>query len=138
MVIALCDGSYSPTAMADTAAGREGSTRQCEKYTISLFANAFMENQKLFRLILSHCRRNDCVLTPMLSTTLLELTLDEWNAAKWTGDMQEVQKLRHDEAISVRAFLTVCPLTRSANTSDLIPFSFACFHANNITDAIGA
>ena len=94
MVIALCDGSYSPTAMADAAAGREGNAKQCEKYPISLFANAFMENQKLFRLILSHCRRNDCVLTPMLSTTLLELTLDEWNAAKWTGDMQAGPKVK--------------------------------------------
>jgi len=101
VVIALCDGSYSPTAMADAAAGREGNSTQCEKYPISLFANAFMENQKLFRLILSHCRRNDCVLTPMLRRTLLELTLDEWNAAKRTGDMH-AQKLRHDEAISVR------------------------------------
>ena len=73
----------------------------------------------------------------MLRRTLLELTLDEWNAAKRTGDMQ-VQKLRHDEAISVRVFLTACILTRSANTSDLIPFSFACFRTNNITDAIGA
>ena len=52
VVIALCDGSYSPTAMADAAAGREGNAKQCDKYPISLFANAFMENQKLFRLIL--------------------------------------------------------------------------------------
>ena len=52
VVIALCDGSYSPTAMADAAAGREGNAKQCEKYPISLYANAFMENQKLFRLIL--------------------------------------------------------------------------------------
>eukprot|EP00571_Detonula_confervacea_P014445 CAMPEP_0172306174 /NCGR_PEP_ID=MMETSP1058-20130122/7296_1 /TAXON_ID=83371 /ORGANISM="Detonula confervacea, Strain CCMP 353" /LENGTH=1547 /DNA_ID=CAMNT_0013017977 /DNA_START=1 /DNA_END=4644 /DNA_ORIENTATION=- len=106
VVIALCDGSYSPTAMADAAAGRatsttmaeEGGNYYCDKYPISLFANAFMENPKLFRLILSHCRRNDCVLTPMLRRTLLELTLNEWNSAKRTGDGQ-VQKLRHDEAI---------------------------------------
>ena len=69
----------------------------------------------------------------MLRRTLLELTLDEWNAAKRTGDMQ-VQKLRHDEAISD----TACTLTRSANTSDSIPFSFACFRTNDITGAIGA
>ena len=74
--------------------GQEGNANQCDKYPISLFANAFMENQQLFRLILSHCRRNDCVLTPMLSTTLLELTLDEWNAAKWTGDMQAGPKVK--------------------------------------------
>ncbi len=109
VVIALCDGTYSPTSLADAAAGRlaaardergdpRGSNRT--KYPISLFANAFMENPKLFRLILSHCRRNECVLTPMLRRTLLELTLDEWNAARRTGDAQ-VEKLRHDEAIVV-------------------------------------
>ena len=59
-----------------------------------------MENPKLFRLILSHCRRNECVLTPTLRRTLLELTLDEWNAAKRTGD-GELEKLRYDEAIAV-------------------------------------
>ncbi|KAL9180902.1 hypothetical protein ACHAXT_009707 [Thalassiosira profunda] len=109
VVLALCDGSYAPTAAADAAAGRSpradgagggGSGAGCEKYPIGLFANAFMENPKLFRLILSHCRRNDCVLTPTLRRTLLELTLDEWNAAKRTGDLQ-VEKLRHDEALSM-------------------------------------
>ena len=100
VVIALCDGSYSPTDMADAAAGRDGNETKCDKYPISLFQNAFIENPKLFRLILSHCRRNDCVLTPMLRRTLLELTLDEWGAAKRTGDMR-AQKLRHDEAINL-------------------------------------
>lgn len=100
VVIALCDGSYSPTDMADAAAGRDGNETKCDKYPISLFQNAFMENPKLFRLILSHCRRNDCVLTPMLRRTLLELTLDEWGTAKRTGDMR-AQKLRRDEAITL-------------------------------------
>jgi hypothetical protein len=106
VVIALCDGTFSPTDLADAAAGRSTAEGRaigtpCEKYPISLFANAFLENPKLFRLILSHCRRNDCVLSPMLRRTLLELTLDEWNVAKRTGDA-EVEKLRYDEAISVR------------------------------------
>lgn len=105
VVIALCDGTYSPTALADAAAGRSSKDGDengpaCEKYPISLFANAFLENPKLFRLILSHCRRNDCVLSPILRRTLLELTLDEWNVAKRTGD-GEIEKLRHDEAIAV-------------------------------------
>eukprot|EP01082_Thalassiosira_pseudonana_P011755 g9807.t1 g9807 contig4:623643-624332(+) len=88
VVIALCDGTYSPTALADAAAGRSASQQNrddglmCEKYPICIFANSFMENPKLFRLILSHCRRNECILTPTLRRTLLELTLDEWNAAK--------------------------------------------------------
>ena len=107
-VIALCDGSYSPTAIADSAAGRQSTPAEakndgvvkCQKYPISLFANAFMENPKLFRLILSHCRRSDWELTPMLRRTLLELTLDEWNAAKLADDIQ-IQKQRRDEAILV-------------------------------------
>lgn len=116
VVIALCDGTYSPTALADAAAGRtlgskqvdaDNNGRVCEKYPISLFANAFLENPKLFRLILSHCRRNHCVLTPMLRRTLLELTLDEWNASKRTGDV-ELEKLRHDEAITVSLELFAC------------------------------
>lgn len=96
----------------DAAAGRErpggdasagdaarGNGR-CERYPIGLFANAFMENPRLFRLILSHCRRNDCVLTPALRRTLLELTLDEWNAAGRTGDAR-MRKTRRDEAIAM-------------------------------------
>jgi hypothetical protein len=108
VVIALCEGSYLPSVMADAAAGpsvmatQSGTTDdkkfKCEKYPISLFVNAFMENPKLLRLILSHCRRNDLVLTPMLKRTLLELTLDEWNVGKRMGDVH-VQKLRRDEAI---------------------------------------
>lgn len=114
VVIALCEGTYLPS-VADSAAGRslsagtrssgEGSgiKLKCEKYPMSLFVNAFMENPKLFRLILSHCRRNGSFLTPMLRRTLLELTLDEWNTGKRMGDVH-VQKLRRDEAIMVCNF----------------------------------
>jgi hypothetical protein len=102
VVIALCDGSYSPTALADAAAGRPFMTDSQKdgayKYPISLFSNAFQENPKLLRLILSHCRRNNCALTPMLRRTLLELTLDEWSAAKRTGD-SHVERTRHMEAM---------------------------------------
>ena len=102
VVIALCDGSYSPTALADAAAGRPSVTDSqrddAYKYPISLFSNAFQENPKLLRLILSHCRRNNCAVTPMLRRTLLELTLDEWSAAKRTGD-SHVERTRHMEAM---------------------------------------
>jgi len=102
VVIALCDGSYSPTALADAAAGRPSVTDSQKddayKYPISLFSNAFQENPKLLRLILSHCRRNNCALTPMLRRTLLELTLDEWSSAKRTGD-SHVERTRHMEAM---------------------------------------
>ena len=101
VVIALCDGSYSPTALADAAAGRPSMTDSKDdayKYPISLFSNAFQENPKLLRLILSHCRRSNCALTPMLRRTLLELTLDEWSSAKRTGD-SHVQRTRSMEAM---------------------------------------
>ena len=118
VVIALCEGSYSPSIMADAAAGpsvmaqsgTDDKKFKCEKYPISLFVNAFMENPKLLRLILSHCRRNDLVLTPMLKRTLLELTLDEWNVGKRMGDVH-VQKLRRDEAIML--------LSESSHMNDL-------------------
>jgi hypothetical protein len=111
VVIALCEGSYSPSVVDDTAGTRNrventGSNLKCDKYPMSLFANAFMENPKLLRLILSHCRRNGNSLTPMLRRSLLELTLDEWNSAKRIGDVH-VQKLRHDEAIMVCIILLV-------------------------------
>jgi hypothetical protein len=100
VVIALCDGSYSPTALADAAAGRPSIQQKdnAYKYPFNLFSNAFQENPKLLRLILSHCRRNQCVLTPTLRRTLLELTLDEWSAAKRTGD-SHVERTRHMEAM---------------------------------------
>jgi vacuolar protein sorting-associated protein 11 len=50
-------------------------------------------------LILTHCNRNKCPLTPSLRRTLLELTLYEWNQAKRTGDT-EAEKLRRKEAIA--------------------------------------
>jgi hypothetical protein len=133
VVIALCDGTFSPTALADAAAGRtvrstdgEEKGLACERrYPISLFANSFLENPKLFRLILSHCRRNDCVLSPMLRRTLLELTLEEWNAAKRIGD-GEVERHRHDEAITVSLHALVlyceCPLA----SPNLILFLAQC------------
>ena len=126
VVIALCDGTYSPVAMADAAAGGPSSaaatgsrnedddddgSKKCAKYPISLFANAFMENPKLLRLILSHCRKNDCVLTPPLRRTLLELTLEEWNSARRTGDGR-VEKLRHDEATFVSSVQTTSSVLR--------------------------
>ena len=51
--------------------------------------------------------RHDCVLTSMLRRTLLELTLNGWNASKRTGDV-ELEKLCHDEAITVSLYLLAC------------------------------
>jgi hypothetical protein len=52
-------------------------------------------------LVLAHCNRNKCPITPSLRRTLLELTVAEWNQAKRSGDT-EAEKLRHKEAIAVR------------------------------------
>jgi len=108
VVVSLCLGTYSPSAMA-TAAAHEVSRmleyptneqdRRCTPYPVHLFASSFLENPKMLRLILAHCNRNKCPLTPTLRRTLLELTLAEWNNAKRSGDT-EAEKLRRKEAIT--------------------------------------
>mmetsp|Transcript_22754 Transcript_22754/g.34476 ORF Transcript_22754/g.34476 Transcript_22754/m.34476 type:complete len:1057 (+) Transcript_22754:116-3286(+) len=108
VVVSLCLGTYSPSAMA-AAAAQEASRileypineqdRKCSLYPVHLFASAFLENPKMLRLILAHCNRNKCQLTPTLRRTLLELTLAEWNNAKRSGDT-EAEKLRRKEAIT--------------------------------------
>ena len=118
VVLALCLGTYAPQALADcsdplgaaaatTAAASLGlhdsnsTTPVGRPYPVHLFASAFVEHPKLLRLLLAHCNRHKCPLTPSLRRTLLELTLAEWNHAKRTGDT-EAEKLRHKEAIAVR------------------------------------
>jgi vacuolar protein sorting-associated protein 11 len=113
VVIALCVGTYSPQALAGVSiansigdakrmveyATDDRRPKACEPYNVELFASAFIEQPKNLRLILAHCNRNKCPLSPSLRRTLLELTLMEWNQAKRTGDT-ELQKLRHKEAIA--------------------------------------
>ena len=74
--------------------------KRCTPYPFHLFASAFVESPKVLRLILAHCNRNKCPLTPSLRRSLLELTLAEWNDARRTGDT-EAEKLRRKEAITV-------------------------------------
>jgi hypothetical protein len=111
VVISLCVGTYSPKALAEAAnvettdlnkmiqSSPGDHTRVCEPYPVHLFASAFVEHPRMLRLVLAHCNRNKCPLTPSLRRTLLELTLAEWNQAKRTGDT-EAEKLRHKEAIA--------------------------------------
>lgn len=112
IVISLCLGTYSPKKFSETSSSilanakkllenaADSGTQECEPYPVHLFASAFMENAKMLRLILSHCNRNKCPLTPSLRRTLLELNLAEWNQAKRTGDT-EAEKLLRKEAITV-------------------------------------
>lgn len=114
VVVALCLGTFSPRKFSESSAAvladakrmlehaSDAATQECESYPVHLFASAFMENARMLRLILSHCNRNRCPLTPSLRRTLLELTLAEWNQAKRTGDT-ETEKLLRKEAISVRS-----------------------------------
>ena len=111
VVIALCVGTFSPRSLAATSNTRnlqeviayvsspDGGKKVCEQYPVELFASAFIEQPKMLRLILAHSNRSKCPLTPALRRTLLELTLEEWNLAKRTGDV-EALKLRHKEAIA--------------------------------------
>jgi hypothetical protein len=118
IVISLCVGTYSPKALAAAALldatavnkmieyATDDKPRSCEPYPVNLFASAFIEHPKMLRLILAHCNRNKCPLTPSLRRTLLDLTLAEWNQAKRSGDT-EAEKLRHKEAIAVSPALFV-------------------------------
>jgi hypothetical protein len=110
IVVSLCVGTYSPTALAHVAVNTAEASKlleyatddrpkSCTPYPVHLFTSAFLENPKMLRLILAHCNRNRCPLTPSLRRTLLELTLEEWNNAKRTGDT-EAEKLRRKEAIT--------------------------------------
>jgi hypothetical protein len=112
VVVSLCVGTYSPRALAEapSSAAAEANKmlefavdereRTCAPYPVRLFYSAFLDNPKILRLILAHCNRNKCHLTPSLRRTLLELTFAEWNQAKRSGDT-EVEKLRHKEAVAV-------------------------------------
>lgn len=110
IVISLCMGTYSPEKLAGAALlnasevhtlGEYASEdkRACNPYSISLFAPSFIEHPKTLRMILSHCNRNKCPISPTLRRTLLELTLKEWNHAKKLGDV-ETEKNRRKEAIA--------------------------------------
>lgn len=110
LAVSLCLGTFSPrrlseqsSIMADAKKLLEHPTdpreQSCEPFPVHLFAPAFLENPKMLRLILTHCNRSKCPLTPSLRRTLLELTLAEWNQAKRTGDT-EAEKLRRKEAIA--------------------------------------
>lgn len=118
VVVSLCVGTYSPSALAEAASSAASEAnkmlevavddreRSCDPYPVRMFYSAFLDNPKMLRLILAHCNRNKCPLTPSLRRTLLELTLAEWNQAKRAGDT-EGEKLRHREAIAVRPFMTI-------------------------------
>jgi len=116
VVVSLCVGTYSPSALAEASGedaaklleiGDDSRPRTCTPHPFHLFASAFVESPKVLRLILAHCNRNKCPLTPSLRRTLLELTLSEWNDAKRTGDT-EAEKLRRKEAITVSLLQGAC------------------------------
>lgn len=112
LVVSLCLGTFSPRKFSVSSSAiladakkmlelpADQQERACDPYPVQVFASAFMENPKMLRLILAHCNRNKCPLTPSLRRSLLELTLAEWNQAKRSGDT-ETEKLRRKEAITV-------------------------------------
>ena len=109
LVMRLCDGTYTPSILANNSetamhAETKSSTIDrpvvSDKYPAHLFSNSFLENSKLLRMILAHCYQKKCILSSELKRTLLELTLEEWNAAKRVDDA-ELMKTRHKDAMSV-------------------------------------
>lgn len=126
LVLSLCDGTFSPNALADAAGGSPArgaeaalqeaqsasgtataaTTTQttptpAEKYPVEWFSYAFLENPKLLRLILTHCNKQKCEMSPSLRRTLLELTLEEWNSARRHGDIEK-ERVRRNQALTVR------------------------------------
>jgi hypothetical protein len=112
LVVSLCLGTFSPRALAESSQATmmsiakkmleqpiDDRERACDLYPVHVFTSAFLENPKILRLILTHCNRSKCYLSPSLRRTLLELTLAEWNQAKRTGDM-DAGKMRKKEAIA--------------------------------------
>ena len=120
LVLSLCDGTFSPNALADAAGGNSVQTAAlddrkiskdsqsppvvAEKFPVELFSLAFLENPKLLRLILTHCNKQKCQISPSLRRTLLELTLEEWNSARRHGDVEK-ERVRCNQALTVSLFL---------------------------------
>lgn len=115
LVISLCEGSYRPGSflegssttnvdhdVVDASKGVRPDNKGCEQYPVELFSNAFMEYPKLLRTILAYCSKHNLRLIASLKSALLELTLEEWNHARNTGDL-DLETARYAEAI---AFLT--------------------------------
>mmetsp|Transcript_23120 Transcript_23120/g.35442 ORF Transcript_23120/g.35442 Transcript_23120/m.35442 type:complete len:1153 (+) Transcript_23120:35-3493(+) len=113
IVIALCNGTYSPSSLLDLTAptprvvGTQRPSNQelpeqelYEKYTVESFTFAFLENPRVLRLVLAHCNRSRCALNPSLSRTLLELTLEEMKTAAQSGEL-EIANIRKREAVSM-------------------------------------
>jgi len=109
VVISLCDGTYSPNSLtaARSLVALSGEALEtsladrpkvCRLFPVEMFSAIFLEQPKLLRLILSHCKRSKCTLTPSLRRTHLELTLEEWSNAKRDGD-DELEHARAKEAM---------------------------------------
>ena len=82
IIISLCDGVYSPKALAGVASSMNKHNKRktdsdalkellessgcpitCEMYPIDIFSTAFLEHPKLRRVILVHCTRIGISLT---------------------------------------------------------------------------
>ena len=110
IVISLCDGVYIPITASGSSNNRRDSLKEsledtnravtCDLYPVHLFSSAFLENPKLLRVILANCEKKNRVMNPSLRRMLLELTLEEWNSAKRSKDVDR-ETLRHQEAVAM-------------------------------------
>lgn len=128
VILSLCLGTFSPKALSEvsivnnptalykllqyntnttistTTTNVGDQPMLCDPFPAQIFLpRTFVEHPKMLRLVLAHCNRNKCPLTPELRRTLLELTLSEWNRSKRSGDT-ESEKLRYKEAIAVSVY----------------------------------
>ena len=109
VVISLCDGTYSPNSLtaARSLVALSGEALEssladrpkvCRFFPVEMFQKTFVEHPKLLRLILSHCRRAKCSLSPPLRRCHLELTLEEWSSAV-NEDDKDLERSRAKEAM---------------------------------------
>lgn len=113
IVISLCDGVYSPSPLAELGHNRQslapfeesletGTTNEvtCDMYPVSDFSSAFLENPKILRVILAHCHKFKRNMDNAHKRMLLELTLEDWNAAKRSGDLDR-ENIRRESAMAL-------------------------------------
>jgi len=100
IVISLCDGVYSSSSVAEFGQNRQSLTLleksletsnqeiTCDMYPVSDFSSAFLEHPKILRVILAHCHKFKRSMDNAHKRMLLKLTLEDWNAAKRSGDFE--------------------------------------------------
>jgi len=95
LVMSLCDGTFKTKKLHTATTSSTLPTQTLVRYGVDLFSHVFVHHPKLFRIILSHCRRKHCRLNLEMRRALLELTLEEW--AERREEQQEGEQQEQEE-----------------------------------------